>query len=213
MAAEVLVEAALVETPGWGSLWGEWKGRRVVAVGPAGERATLPESDLWSVPEGVEREVGLLVPYAAAAEAAAGSFRSATNVLVQAPFPSAPAVCAALRARGVTAATDPAAGPFDGFVGGGEAVSWGPGLARVRPGGEAVLLIPPGPARVDFNFYSQAHTRSLRLRAVRIPRPLGPGDDPRRLVEGARRLLAEMGLAVEGEGGALWDLRDLRPNR
>lgn len=56
---------------------------------------------------------------------------------------------------------------FDGLVAGRDPASWGPALSRVRPGGEALLLLPPGPLRADFDFYAQVHSRSLRLRAFR----------------------------------------------
>ncbi|MEM3085732.1 MAG: hypothetical protein QXO51_05295 [Halobacteria archaeon] len=205
---EIEVEAALVEVPGWGSLLGRRGGERVVAVGAVGRRASIPEGALWRVPDGVGREEALLLPFVAAAEDVAVGLRGAGRVGVRAPFPSAPAVAAALRAAKIEVAAGEASGPpLDGFVGGGEPASWGPGLARVRPGGEVRLLLPPGPARADFDFYSRVHTRSLHLRALRTPRPPRPGDDAGLLLGRARELLKETGLAVEDGKGSLWDLR------
>jgi hypothetical protein len=204
---EIEVEAALVEVPGWGSLLGRRGGKRVVAVGAVGRRAPIPAGALWRVPDAGGREEALLLPFVAAAEDVAGGLRGAGRVGVRAPFPSAPAMAAALRAAKIEVAASEAPGPLDGFVGGGEPASWGPGLAKVKPGGEVRLLLPPGPARTDFDFYSRVHTRSLHLRALRSPRPLRPGDDANLFLERARELLKETGLAMEDEKGSLWDLR------
>jgi hypothetical protein len=104
------------------------------------------------------------------------------------------------RARGARGDERPQSREFDLLVDTtGDPVRWRAALAQVRRLGRALLMIPPGPHILPFDFYPQVHRGSVSLivrRVPAVPRKTAPvnGDGA---VHHALRMLRLDGLLAE----------------